>query len=343
MRGRVEVVEVSSRILSENPLHDPSVRELGIYLPPSYGSSASRRYPMVMVLAGYTGTGLAHMNKLGWTEPFDRRLDRLTASSIAREAIFVFPDCFTRYGGSQYIDSPAVGRYESYLVEEIVAFVDARYRTQPERSARGVIGKSSGGYGAMILALHRPDVFGAVASHAGDCAFELCYGPELPKALLMLERHGGIDGFLAWFDSQPSKPNDAMEVMSNLLAAACWSPSKTGPYRYGGGFDLPFDIKTGERIGEVWARWLAWDPVHMLDGKEALDAMRSMRAIYLDGGLTDEYNLQLGARQIAKRLSGAGITFVHEEFEGGHFNVQYRYDRSLEVITNALTDTSRST
>jgi enterochelin esterase family protein len=336
MFRRVDILEHQSRILSENPLQDPSVREVAVYTPPSYEESRDRRYPLVMVLSGYTGTGLAQMNRNGWIEPFDRRLDRLIAAGIARDVIAVFPDCFTRYGGSQYIDSPAVGRYESYLVEEIIPFVDRNYRTIPDRSARAVIGKSSGGYGAMILAMHRPDVFGAFGSHAGDCAFDICYGPEFPKTLLFLEKHGGIEGFLWWFDAQLAKPNEAMEAMSNILGCACWSPRPTGPYGYGVGFDLPFDLATCERIDEVWERWLAWDPVWVVAKKNGLEAMRSMQAIYLDGGLTDEYNLQLGARQIAKRLAAAGIGFVHEEFEGGHFNVQFRYDRSLAVITNAI-------
>jgi enterochelin esterase family protein len=338
MIRRVDVLEHHSRVLSDNPLQDPSVREVAVYTPPSYDSNGERRYPLVMVLSGYTGTGLAQMNRNGWIEPFDRRLDRLIGAGKAKEVIAVFPDCFTRYGGSQYVDSPAVGRYESYLVEEILPFVERHYRTIRDRSARAVIGKSSGGYGAMILALHRPDVFSAFASHAGDCAFDICYGPEFPKALLLIEKHGGIDGFLSWFDAQSAKPTDAVEAMSNILGGACWSPHATGPYRYGGGFDLPFDLVTCERLDDVWARWLAWDPVQMVTERSGLDAMRSMRAIYLDGGVADEYNLQLGARQIAKRLKASGVNFLHEEFEGGHFNVQFRYDRSLEVITRAISN-----
>jgi S-formylglutathione hydrolase FrmB len=332
----VEILHHTSAILEKNPLGDPHVRELAIYLPPSYATDQERRYPTITVLSGYGGIGLQLLNRDGWLEPLDKRFDRLIREGKAKEAIVILPDCFTKYGGSQYIDSPAVGSYETYVAEELIHFVDARYRTIPKRDARAVIGKSSGGYGAMILAMHRPDVFGAFGSHAGDCAFDLCYAHEFPRTMLMFEKHGGVHGFLQHFDRLPSKPEDAAEGMSQVLAAACWSPWRKGPYGYGVGFDFPYDLHTCRRIDHVWQRWMEWDPVALLDRDQILDHMRRMRAIYLDGGRTDEYHLQLGARQVSAKLQRAGIAHVHEEFEGGHFNVQYRYDRSLEVISKAL-------
>jgi enterochelin esterase family protein len=336
MRCRVEVIEHESRVLKENPLEDPFVRELGIILPPSYDEKKSARYPVIVLLTGYTGTGLQHLNQIGFVDPMDRRLARLVAEKKAEEVILILPNCFTRYGGSQYIDSPAVGRYETYVTEELIPFVDQRYRTIPSREARAVIGKSSGGYGAMIHAMHRPDVYGAFGSHAGDAAFDIGYWPEFPAGLLRIEAHGGIRGFLEWFDGLPAKPDDVCDTLSHILGSACWSPSPTGPYAYGQGFELPYDPYTCARIDRVWAKWLAWDPVQMIDQPKYLEAWRSMRAIYLDGGLTDEYNLQLAARQISRKLKTANVPHVHEEFEGGHFNVYFRYDRSLEVITKAL-------
>jgi enterochelin esterase family protein len=126
--------------------------------------------------------------------------------------------------------------------------------------------------------------------------------------------------------------------MATLCCAAAWSPTARGPYGYGEGFELPFDSWSGALRPEVWARWLAWDPVRMIDAPRAHEAMRGMRAIYLDAGLNDEFNLQLGMRQFAQKLRSDGIAHIHEEFEGGHMNTQYRYDRSLSVITNALAD-----
>jgi enterochelin esterase family protein len=333
--GRVEVFRHESRLLADNPLGDPSLRELGVYLPPSY-DAAPRRFPTVMMLAGYSGTGLGLCNRTAWVAPLDARLDALIADGRAAEAIVVLPDCFTRYGGSQYLDSPAIGRYHGYLTDELVPLVDARYRTVAAREGRGVLGKSSGGYGALVTALGRPDLFGAVGSHAGDSAFELSCLPAFGRTVVQLEKRGGVDGFLAWFDAQPIKPAPAFEAMMTLCYAAAYSPSAAGPYGYGRGFDLPFDARSGALVDEAWQRWLAWDPVRMIDGADALDALRGMRAIYLDAGRDDEYNLQLGTRQLSDKLRRAGVAHIHEEFDGGHSSTQFRYDRSLEVLTRAL-------
>src|SRR4051812_26042613 len=164
-RGRVEIVLHESRLLADNPLGDPATREIGVYLPPSYDSATSRRFPVVLFLPGYTGTGLQLLNRGAWTTPLDRRLDALFSSGRAAESIVILPDCMTRYGGSQYMNSPAIGRYQSYLCEEVLPFVDERFRTIPRRDGRAVIGKSSGGYGAMILGMLRGDLFCAIGSH----------------------------------------------------------------------------------------------------------------------------------------------------------------------------------
>jgi enterochelin esterase family protein len=334
--GRVEILRHQSRLLADNPLGDPAVRELGVYLPPSYDAQPTRRYPVVLFLPGYTGTGLQLLNRGAWTTPLDRRLDALFGAGRGAEAIVILPDCLTRYGGSQYVDSPAIGRYQSYLCDELVPFVDARFRTIPRREARAVVGKSSGGYGAMVLGMMRPDLFCAIGSHAGDSAFDLSYQKEFGRTLLTLEKRGGITGFLKWFDEQPSKSGSSIEVMSNLCCAAAWSPQERGPFGYGVGFDLPFNPVTGALLPAVWSRWLAWDPVRMLDQPRRVDALRSASKIFFDAGLADEYNLQLGTRQVVAKLAQAGIATVHEEFDGGHMNTPYRYDRSFEVLTRAL-------
>jgi enterochelin esterase family protein len=330
----VEIFSHPSKLLADNPLGDPATREVAVYLPPSY--DGSKRFPLVVFLPGYTGTGMQLLNRAAWSVPLDRRLDALFAAGRGREAIVVLPDCFTRYGGSQYIDSPAIGRYQSYLADELIAAVDARFRTIPRREARAVIGKSSGGYGALMMAMLRPEVFGAVGSHAGDSAFDLSYQKEFGRTLLTLEKRGGVRGFLQWFDEQPQKSGAAIEVMSNLCCAAAWSPTEKGPYGYGVGFELPFNPVTGALIPSLWSRWLAWDPVRMLERDDAREAMRKMRFIFLDAGIADEYNLQLGTRQLAARLASAAIPYTHEEFDGGHMNTAFRYDRSFDLITRAL-------
>lgn len=334
---RVEVVTHESRLLADNPLGDPATREIVVLLPPSYDAAGARRFPVVLLLPGYAGTGWQlGMNRSPWVTPFDRRIDAAMRAERIGEAILVLPDCFTRYGGSQYVDSPAIGRYQSYVCDEVLPFVDGRYRTIPRREARAVVGKSSGGYGALVLGMLRPDVVAAVAAHAGDGAFEISYLRELPTTMLALEKRGGLGAWLRWFEEQPSKGQAAFEVMSNLCCAAAWSPSETGPYGFGEGFELPLNLLTAALRPEVWARWLAWDPVRMLDEPDQRAGLAKMAALFVDAGLADEYNLQLATRQVAAKLARHGIACVHEEFEGGHFNTPHRYERSLAVVIAAL-------
>lgn len=328
-RGRVVLLPVRSRVLRGNPLGDPFVRELPVYLPPGYDDR--RRFPVLFCLAGFTGTGRGLLNDQAWAPGLATRMDALLAARRARPAILAAPDCFTRLGGSQYLNSTALGRYEDHLVEEIVPLVDRAFRTLPAREHRGVLGKSSGGYGALRLGMRRSDLFGALACHSGDMAFEYCYFPDFPKALAGLEKHGGIAGFLRAFDRAPRKTGELLAVLNILAMAAAYSPNpKARPLR----FDLPFDEKTGELRGEVWARWLENDPVRMVEGYA--DSLKALRVLYFDCGRRDEYNLHLGARILAGRLRRRRVRHVHQEFEDGHMSIVYRYDVSLPLLTRVL-------
>ncbi|MDB4964642.1 MAG: putative esterase [Myxococcales bacterium] len=333
---RVDVITHQSSLLAGNPLGDPTERELIVLMPPSYDATA-RRYPVVLLLPGYGGTGwqLA-FNRSAWQIPFPRRIGDAMRAGRVREAILVLPDCFTRYGGSQYVDSPAIGPYQSYLCDELLPFVDRTFRTIPRREARAVIGKSSGGYGAMVMGMLRPDVVSAVGSHAGDGALEISYLRDLSTTVLTLEKRGGLEAFLRWFEEQPQKGQSSFDVMSHLCCAAAWSPKPHGPYSFGHGFDFPLNLLTAAVRDDVWARWLAHDPVRMLDAPHHRAALSQMSAIYLDAGIADEHNLQLATRQLASRLAHHSLPYTHEEFEGGHYNTQHRYERSLSVLTAAL-------
>ncbi|HEY5094779.1 MAG TPA: alpha/beta hydrolase-fold protein [Candidatus Eremiobacteraceae bacterium] len=327
--GRIEILKHSSDVLKGNALHDPHQRDTCCYLPPGY-DAGSARYPVIFFLPGFTGTGRMLLNFDPFAESMDRRLDRLIGSGLMLPAIVVMPDCFTRYGGSQYLNSPAVGRYEDYVVDELVPLVDDRLRTMKGRAHRAVSGKSSGGYGAMRLAMRHPDVFGAFGSHSGDCYFEHCFKPDFPKFFMQLEKYGGVTEFLRAFDAMPKKLHDATMTLMMLAMAACYSPNAESPY----GFDLPMDEKTGEIRADVWERWIAEDPVQMAPLHAS--ALRSMKAIFLDAGLKDEWNLHLGARIMCSRFDALGVRYIHEEYDDGHMGVVYRYDRSLIVLAKAM-------
>jgi len=286
---------------------------------------------VLVALSGFTGRGPMMLNATNWGESLDVRLDRLHAEGAIGPMIVAMPDCFTRYGGSQYIDSGAVGRYATHLVGEIVPFLDRTFRTLPSARHRGVFGKSSGGYGAIVHAMRYPDVWGALACHSGDMAFEYCYLPDFPKCLQKMQDYSSVADFLRAFDAAPRKTHEWIAAMNILAMAACYAPN---PRRRGLGFDLPFDLETGALDAAVWARWLEHDPLSLAPRHAA--ALRRARLVFLDCGRRDEFALQWGARQMAALLRRLGIRHVHEEFDDGHMDISYRFDRSLPLLWQAL-------
>jgi enterochelin esterase family protein len=247
--------------------------------------------------------------------------------------IAVLPDCFTIFGGAQYINSSALGRYEDYLVEEIVPYVDATYRTLPACERRAITGKSSGGYGAIVQAMRHPELFGAVAVHSGDMYFEFGYLPDLAKLHANLMRFDGLEGFIAQIPTIKPKSHDPFySVLGMLCYGAAFAPNPAASR----GFDLPIDAETGALRDDVWQRWLDWDPVRMVDRPDCAAAMRSMTYVYLDCGLWDELNFQIGHRLLSRKLDALGITHDFELFPDGHINVPYRYDISLPRLERAI-------
>ncbi len=333
--GRIHHARIESRALCDNPLGDSATRDLYLYLPPSYDADTARRFPVVHLLTGFTGRGQMLLNDSAFTPNIARRMDALIAHGTVREMIVALPDCFTRLGGSQYINSSAVGDYEDYFINELVPFVDENFRTIPDRVARAVVGKSSGGYGALVHAMCHTDVFAIAASHSGDCLFEYSYLPDFPKSFraLRTKGEGNVERFLERFWAEEKKGKDDVPALNIIAMSACYSPDRSAPL----GFNLPFDLQTGELDAEVWARWLEHDPIRMIERHEPYrDALRSMRLLYLDAGTRDEFALDLGARVFAARLTEHGIPFVHEEYDDGHFNISYRYNRSLELISRTF-------
>lgn len=328
-RGEVLTLRHTSQALQGNALGDPLERDVLCYVPAGYAGSATT-YPVIYFLTGFTGSGRSMLNFDPFMESMDARLDRLIATGAMAPVICVLPDCFTSLGGSQYMNSSATGNYDDYLIREIVPLVDTKLRTQPGPEHRAVTGKSSGGYGAMRLAMLHPEIFGAFGSHAGDAYFAYCYLPDFPKFVTGMERHGGVEAFFRYFKGLPKKTHDAMAVLNILAMAACYSPNPAQPM----GIDLPVTLPSGEIRADVWKRWEANDPVHM--AREHAPALRSLRRIFIDAGLRDEFNLQFGARIFCSRLDELGVRYTHEEFDDTHMSINYRYDRSFVELAKAL-------
>jgi enterochelin esterase family protein len=245
----------------------------------------------------------------------------------------VLPHCWTIFGGAQYINSSALGHYEDYLTDELIPYVDNTYRTIPDREHRAITGKSSGGYGAMVQSMRHPELFGAVASHSGDIYFEFGYLPDMAKLHANLQRFGGLEGYIEQIPTIKPKSHDAFfSVLGMLCYGAAFAPNPEA-HR---GFDMPIDMETGALREDVWRRWLEWDPVRMIDQPEYIDAWRQMNYIYLDCGLWDELNFQIGTRILSKKLTALELVHDFELFNDGHINVPYRYDVSLPRLEAAM-------
>jgi S-formylglutathione hydrolase FrmB len=330
--GRFEERVFESSALRGNALGDPHERPLWVYLPPGYDDKPDRAYPSVYMIQGLTGQLDMWRNRSPFRRNFPELADDLFARGEAPPCIVVFVDCWTSLGGSQFLDSPATGSYHTYLCDEVVPWVDSEYRTLAAAEHRGIAGKSSGGYGAMVTPMLRPELFGGLATHAGDALFETCYLPDVRETVRALrdEYDGSFDRFWEDFRSRPALSKHSDHALLNTWCmAACYSADPDGTVR------MPFDVDTGELDPEIWERWLAWDPVRMV--ARHADALRSLRAVYVDAGRKDEFYLDLGAEAFRRALGEIGVTDVHFDlFDGGHMGIEYRYPLSLAYLAERL-------
>jgi S-formylglutathione hydrolase FrmB len=364
-QGQIVEIEHTSKVLRNNPLGDPCQRKLHVWLPPGYkegsGQKALRsggrlaRLPVLFDLVGFTASGLAHTNWKNFGENVPERAARLIHEGRMGPTILVFPDCFTAYGGNQYINSSAIGNYGDYLVEELIPLIDREFRTLASRAHRGCFGKSSGGYGAIVHAMRYHRYWGAVADHSGDAYFDFVYRSDWPRTLDALSSyadpkrepgaidvlsrqkgvaHGLDDGrvkrFLESFWRKRKASGNDTHVLMMLCMAATYDPDPKAP----NGFRLPFNLETGELLERRWKKWLRHDPIHMVDAH--LEALRTLRGIWIDCGWSDQYFIHYGARILSKKLTQGGVAHVYEEFPDNHSDIDYRLDSSLPYLYQAL-------
>ncbi len=333
LAGMLDRITVHSELLEGNPLGDPAQRPLYVYRSPGVIADGRRRFPSVYVIQGYSGQVDMWLGRSAFEPTFIERLDAMFAAAECPDAVIVFVDAWTSLGGSQFLNSSSTGRYLDHLCDEVVPFVDGRYPTLPGAAHRGIAGKSSGGYGAMVVPMLRPDTFGALASHAGDALFECCYQRDFPGiARLLRDDFGGsYDRLLEAAMEGPSFDWGRYGAAFSLYAYACaYTPDPAHP----GKALLPFDTRTGRLLDDVWERWLALDPVRMAE--HYADALRGLRRIYLDAGRQDEFFLDLGAQAFAEELARLGIDHTLELFDGTHGGITYRYPGAVRELVLAL-------
>lgn len=298
IKGKVERVKVHGPSLEGNLMGETASPEVSIYLPPSYNVDRTRRYPVVYMLHGYTGTDLSYFGPTG--RQTQVVAERAFASGAAREMILVMPNAMNAYGGSMYGNSVTTGNWEGYIATDLVAYVDKNYRTIATRDGRGLAGHSMGGYGTLRIAMKRPEVFAAIYAMSSCC---------LNEGTVRAGREG---------EPSPAELVKTMEeargnrgAQGTLARAASWAPNPANPPFY---LDLP--TKTGVVQPEVAVKWAANSPVALLD--QYVPSMKTFKAIKLDIGLQD--NLITSNKVLIERLTRYGIAHTFETYEGDHNN-----------------------
>jgi S-formylglutathione hydrolase FrmB len=298
--GTIERITVHGRSLGGNLEGDYPDRPVIVYLPPSYAKETSRRYPVLYYLHGYTATAEAYAKVLA----LPTSVDRAVAAGV-REMIVVLPDAFTKYSGSMYSNSPTIGDWETFIAQDLPAFIDKQYRTIASRDSRGLAGHSMGGYGTMRVGMKQPASFAALYAMSSCCLM------NDPAA----GRGAGARG-----DAPPGRGDGAGRGaagrgngLANALAAqaAAWAPNPNNPPQY---FDLP--TKDGTIQPLIAAKWPANSPLVMVD--QYVPALKTIRAIALDVGDKDPFVTT--NRQLNEALTRLNIVNSIEVYEGDHGN-----------------------
>lgn len=327
-KGQVHRLRYDSTVLIGNALGDPVDRELHVYTP--FGWKPEDNLPLLVDLPGFYSSGPSHTAWRAVGESVPERLDRLLADGAMRGAVVAFPDCSTSLRGNQYINSAGTGAYADYLRLEIVPFVETTFNCGGA-GRRGCFGKSSGGFGAARHAMAHPDFWAVAAVNSGDMGFEACLLPDIYLVLDQISRHGGsIQSFGEWFDTAPKTDCAAKTAWMVLAMSAFYDPAPSA-YR---SLRLPCDADTGEILVERWRRWLANDPVVLAD--KFASGMKAMKAVWLDCGSRDQYRIHFGMRRFHRKLVAHGVDHIYEEFDDDHTDVDYRMDRFLPVLVDAL-------
>ena len=326
-QGTVHRLTLNSRAVANNLLGDPTMRMIDVYVPAGHDGKG---LALLVDLVGFTAGGPVHTNWKNFSENLPERLDRLIGSGAMAPCVVAFPDCFTRLGGNQYVNSPAMGNWDDFLLQEAVPLVERKFGCGGF-GKRGVFGKSSGGYGAMVHALLHPDFWSAAAVHSGDMGFDLMYRHEFPVVLRALAKHGGSIGqWVERFWTAPKVKDSDVHVIMMLAQAASFDPDTQAPF----GVRLPVDHHTCELISERWNNWLAFDPLTLV--KTRGPGLKALKGLTIDCGDVDQYNLVYGARRMHRELERLGVAHVYDEFPDDHSSVDYRMDISLPYLAKAL-------
>lgn len=308
--GKVERITVHGKALEGNLEGDSPDRGVTVYLPPSYAADQMRRFPVLYLLHGY---GLRDDTFTARVANVQESGDRLAAAPGFSEVIVVTPDAFTLHKGSMYSSSVTTGDWERFVAEDLVAYMDANYRTLASRTSRGLAGHSMGGYGALRIGMKRPDVFMSLYIMSA-CCLAANRDPR-PEALAPAEAIKTRE------QAEAAEATPGFGPSLSLASAAAWSPNPGNPPLF---LDLP--VKDGRVRPDVVTKWAANAPLEMLD-RYAAD-LKKYYAVTIDIGTSDTL---LGSnRQLHDALIGLHVPHAYEEYDGDHTNrIRERIARNL--------------
>ena len=290
----VEHIKIHGTSLEGNLEGEAVDRDAIVFLPPSYQKDKHRRYPVVYALHGYSIGAEQWSHEIHVPQTIEGAF-----AQGARETIVVLPDSKTIYGGSMYSRSATTGDFEEFIAHDVVAYMDAHYRTIPTRMSRGLVGHSMGGYGAARIGMKYPDVFGSLYIMSPCCLSARAARPMNPADEKALEA--------------AKSPADAAKLSfflrTDLASAAAWSPNPKNPPLY---LDLP--TKDGVVQPDIVAKWAANAPLAFID--QYIDNLRKYRAIAIDVG--DQDGLRVDARKVHDILDNYGIANSFELYHGTH-------------------------
>lgn len=292
--AKIEQVTVHGTSLEGNLEGDAVDRPVIVYLPPSYATDKTRRYPVVYALHGYS------IGAEQWSKEIHvpQTIEGAFAQG-AQEMIVVLPDSKTVYNGSMYSSSVTTGDFEQFIAKDVVAYIDAHYRTIPNRASRGLVGHSMGGYGATRIGMKHADVFGSLYIMSPCCLSARKIGPapsDLEKAVQNMK-------------TPVDSASLAFGTRAQLASAAAWSPNPKNPPLY---LDLP--VKDGESQPDILAKWAANAPLAFAD--QYIGNLRRYKGISIDVG--DKDGLRVDATKLHELFDQYGLQNSFEIYEGTH-------------------------
>ncbi len=328
-------VKFSAESIKDFPMGDAHEREFPVYLPPDYDENRSDPYPVITLLSGYGSKGASYaLDESVFTRSLPQNLDAAITANKIPACIVVFPDAGSKLGCSQYVNSPAIGNYMDYFCDDLPAFIDSEFHTLASADFRGVAGHSSGGFGALLFGMKRPDAYRYICSSAGDAAYEQLFWPAINHALSDIQKAGSVEKFIAAFLESPNPSSLGKHVFDTMLLlgmAPCYAPNLNAKKILG---DIFFDLETGEIDQTVWEKYRAWDPLVMID--DHADNFSKLKWVHLAAGQQDEYGLQWGHRRFAKKLDSYNISYHLQEYPGGHSGQRWRFLERIELMLKQM-------